>query len=41
MTLRLADHDWLTASTDAPANTRFEGLIDPSGRVELLEFSVT
>ena len=29
--LRLADHDWLTAHSDAPADTRFEGLIDPSG----------
>lgn len=31
MTLRLADHDYLSASSDALANTRFEGLIDPSG----------
>ena len=29
--LRLADHDWLSAGTDAPANTRFEGLIDGAG----------
>lgn len=31
MILRLADLDWLSAPTDAPANTRFEGLIDPAG----------
>lgn len=29
--IRLADHDYLSASSDALANTRFEGLIDPSG----------
>ena len=29
--IRLADHDWLSAPTDTPANARFEGLIDPSG----------
>lgn len=29
--IRIADHDWLSATTDAPANTRWEGLIDPSG----------
>ncbi|HEY0913755.1 MAG TPA: hypothetical protein VGE22_02690 [Solimonas sp.] len=30
-TIRLADHDWLSAPADAPANTRWEGLIDPAG----------
>lgn len=30
-TIRLADHDWLTATSDSPANARFEGLIDASG----------
>jgi len=30
-TIRIADHDWLTAASDTPANTRFEGLIDASG----------
>lgn len=29
--VRLADHDWLTAAADAPANARFEGVIDESG----------
>lgn len=29
--LRLADHDWLSAPTDAQPNARFEGLLDPSG----------
>lgn len=31
MTIRIADHDYLSAPTDSPANTRWEGLIDPSG----------
>ncbi len=30
-TIRLADHDYLSANTDTPANTRWEGLIDPGG----------
>lgn len=30
-TLRLADHDYLSAPTDVPANTRWEAMIDPSG----------
>ena len=29
--LYMADHDWLSAGTDAPANTRLEGLIDGAG----------
>lgn len=31
MTLRLADHDYLSTPADMPANTRWEGLIDPAG----------
>lgn len=30
-TIRLADHDYLSAPTDSPANTRWEGLINPAG----------
>lgn len=30
-TYRMADHDWLSAPTDSPANERWEGIIDPSG----------
>lgn len=30
-TIRLSDHEWLSAPGDAPANTRWEGLIDPAG----------
>ena len=28
---RIADHDWLSAPTDTPANARWEGCIDPAG----------
>ena len=30
-TYRMADHEWLSAPGDVPANTRWEGIIDPSG----------
>lgn len=30
-TIRLADHDYLSQPTDSPANTRWEGLINPAG----------
>lgn len=29
--IRLSDHDYLSRPTDAPANTRWEGRIDPAG----------
>ncbi len=29
--IRLADHDWMSATTDTPASVRFEGRIDTSG----------
>lgn len=31
MTIRIADHEWLSAPGDAPANARWEGRIDPAG----------
>lgn len=36
-TIRLADHDYLSAPTDTLANTRFEGMIDASGVTTIRE----
>lgn len=36
-TVRLSDLDWLSTTTDAPANTRWEGVIDAAGITTLAE----
>lgn len=30
-TVRMADHDWLSAESDTPASARFEGIVDATG----------